>query len=269
MKRTTALLGSVLLAAATVSAEPAAQSWKLVQFRPSQPGAVFQDCDPIELALLFDTNIAGTFRIVRVRNAGALGNLSNWVTSFTELSVLAGGRMPELVAEDGRFVWSPAPEPGKRGVYIIYVKAEGEREALAASFALVPPHIPGWRRHHFQMTNWNGTPWNAYDEMAALTQRLGFKWTREETGWQQKQNPDGTLGEYDWSKDDRYAATMRKYEIYGIIGGGHAPIWAWPKNEEGKPIYYSPGKPSTRSPRMFFMISLVPPSIEFARERRN
>ena len=31
----------------------------------------------------------------------------------------------------------------------------------------------------------------------------------------------------------------------------------------------SPGRPSTRSPRMFFMISLVPPSMEFARVRRN
>jgi len=31
----------------------------------------------------------------------------------------------------------------------------------------------------------------------------------------------------------------------------------------------SPGRPSTRSPRMFFMISLVPPSIELARARRN
>jgi len=31
----------------------------------------------------------------------------------------------------------------------------------------------------------------------------------------------------------------------------------------------SPGKPSIRSPRMFFMISDVPPSIEFARERRK
>ena len=31
----------------------------------------------------------------------------------------------------------------------------------------------------------------------------------------------------------------------------------------------SPGRPSTRSPRMLRMISEVPPSIEFARERRN
>ena len=31
----------------------------------------------------------------------------------------------------------------------------------------------------------------------------------------------------------------------------------------------SPGRPSTRSPRMFFMISEVPPSMELARERRN
>ena len=31
----------------------------------------------------------------------------------------------------------------------------------------------------------------------------------------------------------------------------------------------SPGRPSTRSPRMFFVISVVPPSIELARVRRN
>jgi hypothetical protein len=31
----------------------------------------------------------------------------------------------------------------------------------------------------------------------------------------------------------------------------------------------SPGRPSTRSPRMFLAISVVPPSIELARARRN
>src|SRR4029079_10282983 len=31
----------------------------------------------------------------------------------------------------------------------------------------------------------------------------------------------------------------------------------------------SPGRPSTRSPRMFFITSVVPPSIELARLRRN
>jgi len=234
----------VAVFASSALAEPAA-SWKLLQLEPSQPGAVFQDGEEVKLVLTFDKPLSGSYRVVRIRNAGALGNLSNWVTSFTELRQIEAGPLPELAGEGGRFKWSLSPRPKERGVYVIYVKAEGEQEALAATFALVPRHIPGWRYDHFQMTNWNGTPWNVYDEMAAVTQRLGFKWTREETGWQQKRNPDGTLGEFIWDKDDRYAATMRKYQIYGIIGGGHAPIWAWPKNEEGKPIYYAPGKPST------------------------
>jgi hypothetical protein len=34
-------------------------------------------------------------------------------------------------------------------------------------------------------------------------------------------------------------------------------------------VRMSPGRPSTRSARMFFMISVVPPSIELARERRK
>src|SRR5690606_14135411 len=65
--------------------------------------------------------------------------------------------------------------------------------------------------------------------------------------------------------------------IEGLVGAGRQPVGdedprAQPRltSRQGRSLSTrgSPGRPSTRSPRMFFMISEVPPSIGLARARR-
>lgn len=225
---------------------PANPTWKVTRIVPGQPAAVFQDGEAIKIDIVFDKPVIGSYKIVRVRRRAAFGTKNTSQIELVDLQTTETGRLPALnQSADGNPVWSLVPKVTLHGVYSVRITSTDGIEGQAITFALVPKHHPGWRADFFNMTNWGGTPGETYDEMAAMTQRIGFKWIREETGWRQAPPKDGKPGAYDWSYDDVYAKALRKYQLYALIGGGHAPNWAWPKDAEGKTIWYNPGSPST------------------------
>ena len=222
-------------------------AWRVLRIAPAQPAAVFEDGEAVKIDVIFDQPVVGSYRIERVRRHGGFDTEEASQVVTMDIGRLASWRLPALTMDkDRHYVWSLAAKPLLHGVYAVRVTGADAVEGLATTFALVPKHHPGFRSSPIIMTNWGGTPRDVYDEMAAMTQRAGFKWVREETGWRQDPpGKDGRPGAYQWDVDDMYANAMRKYQIYGLIGDGHAPEWAWPKGPDGKPIYYSPGKPST------------------------
>src|SRR5439155_26763213 len=78
---------------------------------------------------------------------------------------------------------------------------------------------------------------------------------------------------------DRLRVEIGVGPLLGIVGvalAGDEPETQFHYDERGTSFHgtslsvrTSPGRPSTRSPRMLRMTSDVPPSIELARERRN
>ncbi|MCX7011059.1 MAG: hypothetical protein NTW86_00580 [Candidatus Sumerlaeota bacterium] len=233
-----------------------APAWSVAQVRASQPGAVFQDGEAIQLKVLFDQKIAGAYRIARVRCAGQLegierGGKHAWAGPLVDLAEVAKGSLPELAEEaavkggsPGGFLWTLEPQLSLRGSYAVYVKAGDGIEAVAATLAVVPKNHPGPRKDFFQMTNAGSA--KTLDEYTAMTQRLGFKWIRYETGWRQGQpDANGAPGAFDWTRDDEYASALRKYQLYALICAGHAPAWARPQGPDGKPATFGRGKPAT------------------------
>lgn len=222
------------------AAAAAAAGWSVVQISSSQPGAVFQDGEPIQLKVSFDKKISGTYRIARVRCSGQLEAIAKgephvWASTPVELAEVAKGTLPELseeAAEGGPagFLWVLEPKLNLHGSYCVYVKTADGAENVAATLAVVPKNHPGPRKDFFQMTNGGSN-----EEYMATLQRLGFKWIRYETGWKQdKPAANGDPGAFNWKNDDLVTALARKFQLYVLVVAGHAPQWAQPHDANGK-----------------------------------
>lgn len=114
-------------AAEKKTAATASAGWSVLQVRASQPCAVFQDGEPIQLSILFDRKIVGTYRIARVRCAGQLEDKEKgaphvWASRPVELAEVARGSLPELRQEEAvkgsspaGYLWALEPKINRNG----------------------------------------------------------------------------------------------------------------------------------------------------------
>lgn len=203
--------------------------WEFGEATSDQPANIFYRDETVELSVRVANTgnermkIAGEVLILAVRQVGkALMKPSLfWQTHIAHRRAvklsLAGG-------EQGMITVRFRPEENLCGAVCLRLRNRKKVLYHRAGYVVVVPRLP---EELDEYGNWM-TDMLFEEEEFAVAHRLGFKWTRRESGWREPKR-----GSPDWKHYDRYYRLCRKYKILPMVSTQHAHSNSWAISSEG------------------------------------
>ncbi len=144
------------------------------------------------------------------------------------------------VAADGTDEWflsfhHDADLKGNTGFYTFQITAQKGKEKAEAktSFGVIPRPAAGLRERSLF-----GVAAGVEERTLPALQKIGARWLRTDSGVNWHDCEAKFKGEYDWDRFDRLATETAAHDLMLLPILDYAPVWAQPKDSDGKPMQY-------------------------------